>query len=172
LKKRIIVIALVLLALTAGYARADKIHDELMKLREKAIQLQNGGEFGFRHFTPCTEIKLFGDYKPTKAEVKKGGALLVYFEPANYFTKKEDGKYRILISEDMLVTTKDGKVLLDQKNATTLSVNSETPVMDVFFRNTVNLGGSAPGTYIFKAVIHDKLRNKTATRTLEFKITE
>ena len=43
--------------------------------------------------------------------------------------------------------------------------------MDVFAQNNITLSGQLePGKYVFKAVLNDKLSDKTAAKTAEFEI--
>jgi len=53
----------------------------------------------------------------------------------------------------------------------TLGLLTRLPVMDVFAQNNITLSGQLePGKYVFKAVLNDKLSDKTAAKTAEFEI--
>lgn len=45
--------------------------DEILKLKEKIIELQNKGELGFRNFNLCSNILGFGSYVPLPEPVIK-----------------------------------------------------------------------------------------------------
>ena len=98
MKKVIIWGALFCLAFTLSFGQSD----EILKLKEKIIQIQNAGELGFRNFTFCSNIIGFGSYVPlAKPAVDKSGELLVYYEPVNVFTSKKEGLYEIWYTQDM-----------------------------------------------------------------------
>ena len=150
---------------------ADEISERVLKLKEKIIELQNKGELGFRNFTVCSRIFTFGSYVPLREpKIKQGGELLVYFEPANLFTNKLDGRYDIWLTQDMIVLTEAGKALLNKEDALTHRYNTASPVLDLFCQNTVTLGNLPLGKYVFKAVLHDKLKDVSVSRSITFEV--
>lgn len=146
--------------------------NEILQLKEKIIELQNQGELGFENFTLCTEIISFGSYVPLpEPVVDKNGSLLIYFEPKNIFTNKHDGIYEIYYTQDMILLDDKGNELLNQKDGLVFHYTTKKPVMDLFAQNTVDLKGQLPaGKYTYKAVLKDKLKGKTATKTIEFEL--
>lgn len=50
--------------------------------------------------------------------------------------------------------------------------NTETPLLDLYVRNTLTLAGLTPGKYTYKAVLHDVLRGTIATKTIDFEVVE
>ena len=171
MRKTVLVIALFFLAVFCFQAEADEISDKVLELKEKIVELQNGGKLGFRNFTICSKIITFGTYVPlTEAKVKQGGELLIYFEPANFFTSKLDKRYDIWLTQDMIVLTEKGEVLLDKKDALTHRHNTASPVMDLFNKNTVTVGNLPTGKYVFKAVLHDKLKDENASKSIVFEV--
>lgn len=146
--------------------------DEILKLKEKIIDLQNKGDLGFRNFTFCSKILGFASYVPlAKPVIAKTGELLVYYEPANVFTSKKEGLYEIWYSQDMALLKANGETIQEWKDILNFHYTTKSPVMDLFAENTLTLGGQIPpGKYKFKAVLKDHLSGKTATRVADFEI--
>ncbi len=145
---------------------------DILKLKEMVIELQNKGELGFRNFTFCSKIMSFASYVPLdRPVVDKNGELLIYYEPVNIFTSKKEGLYEIWFTQDMIVLLEGGQVIQEWKDILVYHNSTRIPVMDVFAQNNITLGGQLePGKYVFKAVLKDKLSDKTATKTVAFEV--
>jgi hypothetical protein len=166
--KKLIFYALALLA-AAGLVFGQA--EDILKLKEKIIELQNKGELGFRNFTICTNIIGFGSYVPVPAPVfKAGDQIQFYYEPVNVFTGRREGLYEIWYTQDMVVQDVKGNVLLNKADALDFHYTSKTPVLDLYVTNSLDVSGLAPGKYQFKAVLKDKLRNKQIAKAVEFTI--
>ena len=116
MRKILLLVVVVLLIGFYSQAKADEISEKVLQLKDKIVEIQNKGKLGFRNFAVCSKIFTFASYVPLKeTKVKQGGELLIYFEPANLFTNKIDGRYDIWLTQDMIVQTEGGKLLLDKK---------------------------------------------------------
>jgi hypothetical protein len=146
--------------------------DEILKLKEKIIDLQNKGELGFQDFTLCSKIIGFGSYVPLPDNtLDKNSELLIYYEPINVFTNKREGLYEIWYTQDMILMKSDGTVIQEWKDKLNFHYTTKKPVMDLFAENSITLGGQLPaGEYKFKAILKDKLGGKSATKIIDFKI--
>jgi hypothetical protein len=145
--------------------------DPILKLKEKIIQIQNKGELGFRNFTACSNIISYGAYVPlASSEIKSGSEFFVYYEPENVFTNKIHGQYEIWYGQDMIVLDGEGNILLNKENALDFHYKTQSPVLDLYAKNTLSLGNLPPGDYVFRAVIHDKLKKTRAQKDYEFKV--
>jgi hypothetical protein len=145
--------------------------DDVLKLKEKIIELQNKGELGFRNFTICSNIIGFGSYVPVAAPAfKAGDQILFYYEPLNVFTGRREGLYEIWYTQDMIVLDAKGNTLLNKADALDFHYTSKTPVLDLYATNSLDVSGLAPGKYQFKAVLKDKLRNMQIAKIAEFTI--
>jgi hypothetical protein len=146
--------------------------NEILKLKEKIIEIQNKGDLGFRNFAFCSSIVAFGSYAPLPGPaLDKSGELLVYYEPVNVFTAKKEGLYEIWYTQDMVLLDEQGKVLQEWPNALDFHYTTRTPVMDLWAQNKITLGGQVPaGKYKFKAVLKDKLSGRTAIKMMDFEI--
>lgn len=146
--------------------------DEILELKEKIIQLQNKGTLGFQNFTLCSKILGFASYVPiAEAVVDKNGTLLIYYEPVNVFTNTRDGLYEIWYTQDMTLLKENGDIVQNWKDILTFHYTTKKPVMDLFAQNSIDIKGQLPaGKYKFRAVLHDRLSEKTATKTIDFEI--
>jgi hypothetical protein len=167
--KRILGLAL-LVVLTASLLSAQE--SEILKLKEKIVEIQNKGDLGFRNFAFCSSIVGFGSYVPLPSPVlDKQAELLIYYEPVNIFTSKKEGLYEIWYTQDMVLLDEQGKVLQEWPNALDFHYTTRTPVLDLFAQNSLNLGGQVPvGKYQFKAVLKDKLSGRTAVKVMNFEV--
>lgn len=148
-----------------------KILDEILKLKEKIIEIQNKGELGFRYFTLCSNIISFASYVPLlEPVVEKNGTLLIYYEPVNIFTNKKNGLYEIWYTQDMALFTDKDKLIIQKEDALNFHYTTRSPVMDLYATNSINLTGLAPGKYKFKATLKDKLKGKKAEKMVEFEV--
>jgi len=145
---------------------------EILKLKEKIIEIQNKGDLGFRNFALCSNIIGFGSYVPLESpSLDRNAELLVYYEPVNVFTSKKEGLYEIWYAQDMGLLDATGKVLQEWPNALDFHYTTRTPVMDLWAQNNINLGGQVPpGKYKFKAVLKDKLSGRTAIKIMDFEV--
>jgi len=145
---------------------------EILKLKEKIIEIQNKGDLGFRNFAFCSTIVGFGSYVPLPSPaLDKSGELLVYYEPVNVFTSKKEGLYEIWYTQDMMLLNEKEEVLQEWPNALDFHYTTRTPVMDVWAQNNITLGGQVPtGKYKFKAVLKDKLSGRTAVKVMAFEV--
>ena len=145
---------------------------EILKLKEKIIEIQNKGELGFRNFAFCSNIIGFGSYVPLdNPSLDRNGELLVYYEPVNVFTSKKEGLYEIWYTQDMVLLDVKGKVIQEWANALDFHYTTRTPVMDLWAQNNITLGGQVPaGKYKFQAVLKDKLSGRTAMKIMDFEV--
>jgi hypothetical protein len=146
---------------------------ELQDLKTRIIELQNQGELGFQDFTLCSQILGYASFVPARESViDKNGTLLIYYEPQNIFTVIREGIYEIWYTQDMAVLDEDGKeIIWEEKDLLNMHYMARKPILDMYAQNSLDLQGELPpGKYIFRAVLHDKLRNASVTKTLNFEI--
>jgi hypothetical protein len=159
---------LIILSASASIAQ----DSEILKLKERIIEIQNKGDLGFRNFSFCSTIIGFGSYVPLSSNMlNQSGELLVYYEPVNVFTSRKEGLYEVWYTQDMVLLDEKGAVLQEWPNALDFHYTTRTPVMDLWAQNNINLGGQIPaGKYKFKAVLKDKLSGRTAAKILDFEV--
>ncbi len=168
-----VIVAVVLLCgVLCHGAYADKDHAEILKLREKIIQVQNKGNLGIRNLLPCRSIQMFGTFEALpEARIREGETFLIYFEPANFNVVKKDGRYHVHLVQDLVVTDSEGsETLLERPAFATLNHSTEEPVLEYYFKNT--LTRVPPGDYLFKVTLHDKLKGQTVEKVLPFTVSK
>ena len=139
-----------------------------MALKHQIIQIQNEGVLGFNNVTFCSEIRGLGMYTPLASTTIPGDQFFVYYEPANPYTKIEDGKYLVHLTQDLYLLDQDGNVLFGKENALEFYYETVSPVLDIYISNTITLTDAPQGTYIWKAVLHDRLREESAEIRKQF----
>jgi len=167
MKRYFSIACIILLALPVAFGQ----EQEILKLKEKIIEIQNKNELGFNNFTLCTNIISFASYVPlSKPVVEKDGTLLVYYEPANVYTSKKGGLYEVWYTQDMALFSEEGKLIFEKKDALSFHYTTQAPLLDLYATNTLTLTGLTPGKYKFKATLKDKLKDKSANKTIDFEI--
>ena len=167
--KKTLAIAVVIVLLFAGMTvRAD----EVLKLKEKIIDLQNKGKLGIQNFTLCSKIMGYGSYVAlNKPVVDRNGSLLVYYEPVNICTNVQDGIYEIWYTQDIALLKENNDVIMEQKDLLNFHYMTKKPVLDLFAQNSLDIKGQLPaGKYKFKAVLKDQLRGKSITKIIDFEL--
>jgi hypothetical protein len=148
-------------------------YEKILKLKDEIVRIQNQGELGFRNFTLCSKIITMGHYVPLpEPKVKVGKELLVYYEPANIFTNTQGRRYEFWFTQDMFLFDEGGELLFEKTDALSMHFNTATPLLDLYVTNTLTLTGLPVGKYTYKALLHDVLRDTTATKTTDFEIVE
>jgi hypothetical protein len=166
-KPGILIACILCLCLTSRLSGQNTI----LELKEKIIDIQNQGELAFRNFTLCTNIIGYGQYVPVQGnKVKSNTTIYFYYEPENLFTNRVGGAYQMWFTQDMIVLEADGTELYNASELLNFNYQTTSPVLDVFASNSLELGELAPGKYIFKAVMHDKLKKVDESYSFTFEV--
>jgi hypothetical protein len=169
--KKIIMLLFLLAMVVPTVIGADQQETKIADLKKQIVLLQNKGELGFKDFTLCTSIVSFASYVPAQTNtVKSGSEIYFYYEPKNVFTNIKDGLYEIWFTQDMIVLSEKGEVLLEKKDALSFHYTTKSPVLDLYATNTLTLTDVEPGKYTFKAVLKDLLKKKEITQTYAFEV--
>ncbi len=145
--------------------------DTVLSLKERIIDIQNKGDLGFRNFTLCKNIITYGQYIPyPDNKVKTGSTVFFYYEPENVYTDRRNGIYHVWYTQSIIVRDADGKELLKSEEILNFNHQAIAPVLDLYAKNSLNLGKVSPGTYQFEAILHDKLRDAEARTTYTFEV--
>jgi len=152
-------------------AKNDDTYEKILELKNEIIQLQNSGELGVRNFTLCSKIYTLGSYVPLpEPKIEKNGKLLLYYEPANLYTKVSEGRYEFWFTQDAVLTDINDKELWSEKEFLDMHYITSTPILDVYVHNTLTLTDVPPGKYIYTITLNDLFRNKSITKSIEFEI--
>jgi len=159
------------LALLATPVLAQDAADKVMALKRDIVQLQNESQLGIANFTLCSKILSYGSYVPRpNAKLKQGESVLFYFEPTNWFTNELDDRFSFYITQDIIIEDDQGATLFSKEKALSFQMNTAKPILDLYVQNDFSLNDAPPGKYIYKAVLHDELKNQSSTATMEFEV--
>jgi len=145
--------------------------DEVSRLKERIIEIQNYESVGFRKFIPSSQVKSYGSYVPlADNKIRQGDVIFFYFEPKNVFTKTAGGTYENHYTLDMTIQTEKQQVLYKKETILEVHDQSSSPRLDLhgYFKFTLEV--IAPGKYLVKATIHDKLKGQSAEITWPFEV--
>ena len=169
MKRMIILLSVVLILILCSNVLFAQ--DEITKLKEQIIDIQNKGNLDYRNFTLCTNIIGYGQYVPyTDNQVKKGTEIYIYYEPKNLFTNRLGGTYQIWFTQDIILLDANENEIYSALELLNFNYQTTSPVLDVYASNSLDLGDLPPGTYHYKAVMHDKLKKVDKSYTYTFEI--
>ena len=73
-------------------------------------------------------------------------------------------------TQDMIVLEEGGEELYNAPDLLNFNYQTRSPVFDVHASNSLELGNLSAGKYLFKAVMHDKLKKVDASYTFKFEV--
>jgi len=140
-------------------------------LKEKIINLQNMYPLGIRTLIACSKVTDYGSYEPLlDNRVKSGDMIFFYFEPQNPSTKKAGGRYEMWLTQDMFVFTAQQQEVFKKESAVEIHYQTMLPRLDIYGVDQLTLDKISPGRYIFKVVLHDKIKGEEASATCAFEV--
>jgi hypothetical protein len=142
---------------------------DVSQLKERIIDLQSMNPLGIRTLIACSKVTDYGSYEPLPDnKVKSGDMIFFYIEPENPSTRKAEGKYEIWLTQDMVVLTKEQQEVFKKENAVEIHYQATSPRLDIYGVNQLILTNIVPGQYLFKVILHDKIKGETASATWSF----
>ena len=140
-------------------------------LKERIINLQNQYPLGIRTLVACSTVTGYGSYEPlSDNKIKAGDVIFFYFEPQNPSTNKGEGTYEIWLTQDMFVLTEQQQEVFKKENAFEIHYQTNSPRLDIYGVNQLTLDEVQPGKYLFKVVLHDKIKGEQASATWVFEV--
>jgi hypothetical protein len=140
-------------------------------LKERIINLQNQYPLGIRTLVACSTVTGFGFYEPLPDNrVKSGDVIFFYVEPQNPSTNKRDGAYEIWLTLDMFVFTEQQQELYKKEKISEIHDQTRVPRLDIFAVNQLTLSEIPPGKYLFKVIVHDRIKGEEASATWAFEV--
>jgi len=169
---RKIVYCLILGLVLCGMAAKAYSDERVAALKEQIIDIQNAGNLGVRNFTLCSNIIGFGQYVSAgSSTITAGKKALFYYEPVNVFTNRRGGTYQIWYTQDIVLCDDAGKELFRRDELLTFNYQTLSPVLDMYATNSIDMN-IPPGTYIYRIILHDKLKNADSTYDFALKVVE
>jgi hypothetical protein len=140
-------------------------------LKERIINLQNRSPLGIRILVACSTVTAYGSYEPLPDnKVKSGDVIFFYYEPQNPSTNKGEGTYEIWLTQDMFVLTEQQEEVFKKENAFEIHYQTSSPQLDIYGVNQLTLAEIQPGKYLFKVILHDRIKGEEASATWAFEV--
>ena len=114
---------------------------------------------------------IYGAYTERPASFKRGETLLIYMEPIGYAWQPQGDDVLLGITLDVLLKSKDGKILGGQEKFLNYQQASRHKLRELMLNVTLTLGQTPPGEYIAEFVAKD-LAGKSTNVAMPFTITE
>jgi len=142
--------------------------DKTVDLLSEAIMLIKSNEdFHVREITLCSRIDGFRDYTRISGNtLKMGTPLLLYIEPAGFRILKENGEFKIWLSEDAKITNEKEEVVFERNDWVNYNKSFPNPDIPFYFTNRVT--DIPAGIYTFTFTIKDQYKKAFLTETFEF----
>ncbi len=159
--------------LSGNVSAAQEDQEKILKLKDQIVQIQNEGKLGMRNLNLCSKVITLGAYVSLpEAKIEVGKKYYIYYEPTNWFTKTEEGRYEFWFTQDAFLLDSKGEVLVERPGALSMHFNTATPLLDIYVVNDLHITEAPPGIYAYKIVLHDQFKEETVTKTVDFEIVE
>ncbi|WP_421902239.1 hypothetical protein [Maridesulfovibrio sp.] len=147
--------------------------EAILKLKNEIIEKQNKGKLGVQAFSLCSKVLNYSSYYPlSENKVRRGTNLLLYYEPINWFTSAQMGRYEFFLTQDVTLESAAGEVLFDRKGLLSMHYNTGKPILDIYMTNDFNLGSLPAGRYHYIIVLHDMISGQEFKQGIDFEIVE
>jgi hypothetical protein len=150
---------------------ADSVLAQLDGLREK---LSTRAELEIPVVALCTRVMTFGVYdemSPDQLAPYQTNRAIVYSEIRNFASRTDsDGKYETLLTGKLELLTKEGRSIWRHEEPEIKDMSKQRRG-DFFLAQLVSFPADlAPGDYVLKVMIQDKLAGKANEGRLEFAV--
>ncbi len=164
---------IVVVMLTGNVFAEQGDYEKILKLKDQIVKIQNEGKLGMRNLNLCSKVITLGAYVPLpEAKIEAGKTYYIYYEPTNWFTKTEEGRYEFWFTQDIILLDAKGEVLTERPGALSMHFNTATPLLDLYVVNDLHITGAPPGKYTYKMVLRDEFKDEIVTKTVDFEIVE
>jgi len=171
--KGVVLSIIMVVMLTGSGIGEEGNYEKILKLKDQIVQIQNEGKLGMRNLTLCSKVITLGAYVPLpEAKIEVGKTYYIYYEPANWFTKTQEGRYEFWFTQDIILLDAKGEVLTERPGALSMHFNTATPLLDIYVVNDLLLTAAPPGKYTYKMVLRDEFKDETVTKTVDFEVVE
>jgi hypothetical protein len=160
---------ILLMLVTSPFAFAQET--DVLLLKERIVNLQNQYPLGILTLVACSTVTGYGSYEPlSDNKIKAGDVIFFYFEPQNPSTNRGEGTYEIWLIQDMFILTEQQEEVFKKENAFEIHYQTSSPRLDIYGVNQLTLAELQPGKYLFKVIVHDKIKGEEASATWAFEV--
>lgn len=171
--KGVVLSFIMVVILSGNVVGEQEDYEKILKLKDQIVRIQNEGKLGMRNLNLCSKVITLGAYVPLpEAKIEVGKTYYIYYEPTNWFTKTEGGRYEFWFTQDVILLDAKGEVLAEHPGALSMHFNTVTPLLDIYVVNDLLLTEAPLGKYTYKMVLHDEFKDETMTETVDFKVVE
>jgi hypothetical protein len=135
-------------------------------LSEAIMELTNKMDFQVKEIKICTEVRDYGDYSVMTRNLKAGDTLLLYIEPEGFYVVKDNGSYKIHVSEDVSIVDEKGKSVFEKKDWIVYERSFPTPTIPFYITNRIS--DIPAGKYKYTLTLKDHYKKTFTTETFEF----
>lgn len=155
--------------------KISKALDELKKgntekvielLSEAIMELTNKMDFQVKEMIICSEVRGYRDYSVRTGNLKVDDTLLLYIEPEGYYVVKENGSYKIHISEDVSIVDEKGESVFEKKDWIVYEGSFPTPIIPFYITNRIS--DIPEGKYKYTLTLKDHYKKAFTTETFQF----
>ncbi|MFW5498870.1 MULTISPECIES: hypothetical protein [unclassified Maridesulfovibrio] len=147
--------------------------EAILKLKNEIIEKQNKGKLGVQEFVLCKKVLNYASYYALpENKIQRGSSLLLYYEPINWFTSVQQGRYEFYLTQDVKLESAAGEVLFDREKLLSMQYNTGKPILDIYMTNDFNLGSLPAGKYRYFIVLHDMISGQEFRKGIDFEIVE
>jgi hypothetical protein len=135
-------------------------------LSEAIMELTNKMDFQIKEIIVCSDVRDYRDYSEMIGNLKAGETLLLYIEPEGYYVVKENGSYKIHVSEDISIVDEKGISVVEKKDWIVYERSFPTPTIPFYITNRIS--DLLVGTYKCTLTLKDHYKKTFTTETFEF----
>jgi hypothetical protein len=135
-------------------------------LSEAIMELTNKMDFQVKEIIICSEVRDYRDYSEMTGNLKAGDTLLLYIEPEGYYVVKENGSYKIHVSEDVSIVNENGKSVFEKKDWIVYERSFPSPMIPFYITNSIS--DIPAGKYKYTLTLKDHYKKTFTTETFEF----
>jgi hypothetical protein len=142
-------------------------------LKERIINIQNTYPLGIQTLVACSKVTDYGLYEPLPDnKIKAGDIVFFYFEPQNPSTRKAEGRYEVWLTQDIVVLNAKQQEIYKKEGFIEIHYQTSSPRLDIYGADQLTFTEVPPGQYLFKAILHDKIKEEVASATWAFEVIE
>ena len=135
-------------------------------LSEAIMEITNKMDFQVKEIVVCSDVRDYRDYSEMTGNLKAGETLLLYIEPEGYYVVKENGSYKIHVSEDVSIVDEEGESVFEKKDWIVYERSFPSPTIPFYITNRIS--DIPPGKYKYTLTLKDHYKKTFTTETFEF----
>jgi len=116
----------------------------------------------------CKAVPYFGACVAHPGVWQRSEKLYLYVQPEGLQREKLASRYRLALSQDLILLDAGGHELWRREGVVRMTRETQSPLLDVFATNRIDLTGLPIGAYQARVVIHDEISGAAAQADVAF----